>query len=144
MRSDYQESNEGRLWVALSHAEKCLSVQGMLGIFQKLVASRVHDQDGFRILEALLDSAPPETLQPYMPQVQPCAPLLHLGMTEDCFKREQGLLIDDTSSSHSLSIWARTIIFHRWGSCPAARFVRSTGCHRCDRLTYPQLTDADA
>lgn len=49
-------------------------MQGMLGIFQKLVASRVHDQDGFRILEALLDSAPPETLQPYMPQVQPLLP----------------------------------------------------------------------
>ena len=44
--------------------------QGMLGIFQKLVASRVHDQDGFRILESLLESAPPETLQPYMPQVR--------------------------------------------------------------------------
>jgi len=43
----------------------------MLGIFQKLVASRVHDQDGFRILEALLDNLPPETLRPYMPQVTP-------------------------------------------------------------------------
>ena len=51
-------------------------MQGMLGIFQKLIASRVHDQDGFRILEALLDSAPPETLQPYMLEVQigPYAP----------------------------------------------------------------------
>ena len=46
-------------WVALEMRSCC--VQGMLGIFQKLVASRVHDQDGFRILEALLDSAPPET-----------------------------------------------------------------------------------
>ena len=41
----------------------------MLGIFQKLVASRVHDQDGFRILEALLDNLPLETLQPYMTEV---------------------------------------------------------------------------
>ena len=45
-------------------------MQGMLGIFQKLVASRVHDQDGFRILEALVDNCPPDALQPYMPQAR--------------------------------------------------------------------------
>ena len=50
----------------------------MLGIFQKLVASRVHDQDGFRVLEALLDSCPPDTLQPYMPQVCPTPVLVWL------------------------------------------------------------------
>jgi exportin-2 (importin alpha re-exporter) len=44
-------------------------LQGVLGIFQKLVASRVHDQEGFRILEALLDNLPLETLQPYMTEV---------------------------------------------------------------------------
>lgn len=48
--------------------------QGVLGIFQKLVASRVHDQDGFKILEALLDNLPLETLRPYMTEVGlPCA-----------------------------------------------------------------------
>ena len=52
----------------------------MLGIFQKLVASRVHDQDGFRILESLLESAPPETLQPYMPQVCPSSLLSGQGL----------------------------------------------------------------
>ena len=58
--------------VVCTKVEDGLPVQGMLGIFQKLIASRVHDQDGFRILEALLDNAPPETLQPYIPQVRLC------------------------------------------------------------------------
>ena len=57
-----------------SHNVWCNILQGVLGIFQKLVASRVHDQDGFRILEALLDNLPLETLQPYMTEVGlPCA-----------------------------------------------------------------------
>jgi hypothetical protein len=44
-------------------------VQGVLGIFQKLVASKAHDQEGFRILVGLITHMPPETLQPYMPTV---------------------------------------------------------------------------
>jgi hypothetical protein len=52
-----------------SHNVWCNALQGVLGIFQKLVASRVHDQDGFRILEALLDNLPLETLQSYMTEV---------------------------------------------------------------------------
>ena len=46
-----------------------LLLQAMLGIFQKLMASRTHDQDGFKILEALLNNSPPDTLQPYMAMV---------------------------------------------------------------------------
>ena len=45
-------------------------VQGVLGVFQKLVASKAHDQEGFRILEALLRSTPLDTLKPYMPTVR--------------------------------------------------------------------------
>ena len=44
-------------------------LQAMLGIFQKLMASRTHDQDGFRILEALMNNTPSDTLQPYMAMV---------------------------------------------------------------------------
>lgn len=33
----------------------------------------------------------------------------------------------------SLSIWA-ALSSSTDGVCPAARFVRSTGCHRCDNL----------
>ena len=51
-------------------------LQAMLGIFQKLMASRTHDQDGFKILEALLNSSPPDTLQPYMAMV--CGPCSHV------------------------------------------------------------------
>ncbi|EIE27359.1 Cse1-domain-containing protein [Coccomyxa subellipsoidea C-169] len=44
-------------------------LQGVLGIFQKLVASKAHDQEGFRILEGLITHMPPESLQQYMPTV---------------------------------------------------------------------------
>ena len=45
-------------------------MQGVLGIFQKLVASKAHDQEGFRILEGLITHMPPESLQQYMPTVR--------------------------------------------------------------------------
>ena len=49
----------------------CDAGQGVLGVFQKLVASRAHDAEGFRILDALLQHLPLDTLQPYLPTVRP-------------------------------------------------------------------------
>ena len=41
----------------------------LLGVFQKLVASRGHDHEGFRILESLAQHLPAATLAPMMPQI---------------------------------------------------------------------------
>ena len=46
------------------------AAQGVLGVFQKLVASRAHDAEGFRILGALLQHLPLDALQPYLPTVR--------------------------------------------------------------------------
>ena len=48
----------------------CSGLQGVLGVFQKLVASRAHDAEGFRILDALLQHLPLAALQPYLPTVR--------------------------------------------------------------------------
>ena len=52
--------------------------QGMLGIFQKLVASKAHDLEGFKIMEALMDNLPPDALQPYIKTVRISTPSLSL------------------------------------------------------------------
>lgn len=53
-------------------------MQGVLGIFQKLVASKSHDQEGFRIMEALVKYLPSEVMQPYMPTVRSSPPITML------------------------------------------------------------------
>lgn len=50
----------------------------MLGIFQKLVASKAHDLEGFKIMEALMDNLPPDALQPYIKTVRISTPSLSL------------------------------------------------------------------
>lgn len=48
---------------------KNMMMQGILGIFQKLVAGKAHDHDGLRLLEAIVDNVPPETFDAYLPEV---------------------------------------------------------------------------
>jgi exportin-2 (importin alpha re-exporter) len=45
------------------------TVQPLLGIFQKLVASKVHDHEGFRLLNSMVEYVPRTILEPYMRQI---------------------------------------------------------------------------
>ena len=40
------------------------------------MASKSHDQEGFRIMEALVKYLPPEVMQPYMPTVRSSPPIV--------------------------------------------------------------------
>lgn len=42
---------------------------GVLGVFQKLVASKAHDHEGFYILNAIVESLPLDSYQQYLPTV---------------------------------------------------------------------------
>lgn len=44
--------------------------QGVLGVFQKLIASKAHDHEGFFILNSLLEYLPMELYQQYLPNVR--------------------------------------------------------------------------
>ena len=44
-------------------------LQGVLGVFQKLIASKAHDHQGFYILNALVESLPSEALTPYLTNI---------------------------------------------------------------------------
>ena len=44
--------------------------QGVLGVFQKLIASKAHDHEGFFILNSLLEYLPMELYQQYLPTVR--------------------------------------------------------------------------
>ena len=44
-------------------------MQGILGVFQKLVAGKAHDHEGFRILESLAQHAPYDAFSQYLPEV---------------------------------------------------------------------------
>ena len=45
------------------------TVQPLLGIFQKLIASKVHDHEGFRLLNTMVEYVPRTILEPYMRQI---------------------------------------------------------------------------
>ena len=45
------------------------SIPAILGIFQKLIASKTHDHEGFYILESIVEYCSPEEFSQYMPQV---------------------------------------------------------------------------
>jgi exportin-2 (importin alpha re-exporter) len=47
--------------------------QNMLGVFQRLVATKAHDHEGFYILNALLESLPADVISPFLPAVRPHA-----------------------------------------------------------------------
>ncbi|KAH0557379.1 exportin-2 [Cotesia glomerata] len=42
---------------------------GLLGVFQKLIASKANDHEGFLLMQAIIQHFPPEVLQPYIKQV---------------------------------------------------------------------------
>ena len=44
-------------------------LSGMLGVFQKLIASRALDHEGFNLLDSMMQYVPFAGLQQYMPQV---------------------------------------------------------------------------
>ncbi|KDR18464.1 exportin-2 [Zootermopsis nevadensis] len=44
-------------------------LSGLLGVFQKLIASKVNDHEGFYLLQSLVEHFPDDNLSPYMKQV---------------------------------------------------------------------------
>ncbi|KAJ8681341.1 hypothetical protein QAD02_017128 [Eretmocerus hayati] len=44
-------------------------VNGLLGVFQKLIASRANDHEGFLLIQAIIEHFPPDALQPYINQI---------------------------------------------------------------------------
>ena len=46
-------------------------MQGLLGVFQKLIASKVHDHEGFFILNSVVEFLPEASFQQYLPTVRP-------------------------------------------------------------------------
>lgn len=48
-----------------------LGLQGVLGVFQKLISSKAHDHEGFFILNSLLEYLPMDLYQQYLPTVWP-------------------------------------------------------------------------
>jgi CAS/CSE protein, C-terminus len=44
-------------------------LESILGVFQKLLASKAHDHEGFAILNTLLEYLPLETLSKYLPTI---------------------------------------------------------------------------
>lgn len=44
-------------------------VSGLLGVFQKLIASKANDHEGFFLMQSLIEHLPTEALSPYMKQV---------------------------------------------------------------------------
>ncbi|XP_050543879.1 exportin-2 [Daktulosphaira vitifoliae] len=49
--------------------EKSLNINGLLGIFQKLIASKSQDHEGFHLLKTLIEHCPIETIQQQMKNI---------------------------------------------------------------------------
>ncbi|XP_025201498.1 exportin-2 [Melanaphis sacchari] len=49
--------------------EKSLNINGLLGVFQKLIASKSQDQEGFRLLKTIIEHCPMEILQSQMKNI---------------------------------------------------------------------------
>lgn len=49
--------------------ESMLKIQGLLGVFQKLIASKANDHEGFLLMQSLIEFCPNELLNPFMKQV---------------------------------------------------------------------------
>ena len=41
-------------------------IQGLLGVLQKLIASKTNDHEGFYLIQSIIEHIPPEALQTYM------------------------------------------------------------------------------
>lgn len=52
-----------------SKMDQILNIKVLLGIFQKLISSRMNDHEGFNIMENLIQYCPSELLTPYMKQI---------------------------------------------------------------------------
>ncbi|XP_014286249.1 exportin-2 [Halyomorpha halys] len=46
-----------------------VKVNGLLGVFQKLISSRLNDHEGFYLMQSLIEHCPRELLDPFMKQV---------------------------------------------------------------------------
>ncbi|XP_046736247.1 exportin-2 [Diprion similis] len=44
-------------------------ISGLLGVFQKLIASKANDDEGFHLMQTIIEHFPPNALEPYMKQV---------------------------------------------------------------------------
>ncbi|XP_001606668.1 exportin-2 [Nasonia vitripennis] len=44
-------------------------INALLGVFQKLIASRTNDHEGFLLMQAIIERFPPNALEPYIKQV---------------------------------------------------------------------------
>ncbi|KAI4498822.1 hypothetical protein M0802_005997 [Mischocyttarus mexicanus] len=57
----------------VSHGSQLIIAQdrtsGLLGVFQKLIASKVNDREGFLLLQCIIEHFPANTLEPYMKQI---------------------------------------------------------------------------
>ncbi|XP_015114350.1 exportin-2 [Diachasma alloeum] len=42
---------------------------GLLGVFQKLIASKANDHEGFLLMQTIIESFPPNVLEPFMKQI---------------------------------------------------------------------------
>ncbi|XP_075231087.1 chromosome segregation 1 [Lycorma delicatula] len=49
--------------------ESTLAVSGLLGVFQKLIASRANDHEGFYLMQCMIEFCPKEMLAPYTKQI---------------------------------------------------------------------------
>ncbi|XP_050434823.1 exportin-2 [Adelges cooleyi] len=54
---------------APTNFEKSLNINGLLGVFQKLIASKSQDHEGFRLLKTILEHCPVETIQPQLKNI---------------------------------------------------------------------------
>lgn len=54
---------------APAQMESTLELNGVLGVFQKLIASRANDHEGFYLMQSLIEHCPNELLEPYMKRI---------------------------------------------------------------------------
>ena len=57
--------------VSTRQSQRALRAQGLLGVFQKLIASKVHDHEGFFILNSVVEFLPEPAFRQYLPTVGP-------------------------------------------------------------------------
>lgn len=66
-------------------------LEGVLGVFQKLLASKAHDHEGFFILNSLMEFLPLDVFSGYLPTIwtllfRRCAPAASLSFFRPCFQ----------------------------------------------------------
>nr|XP_042908071.1 exportin-2 [Parasteatoda tepidariorum] len=66
-------------------------ISGVLGVFQKLIASKTNDHEGFYILQRIIDKVPPQTLNEYLKHI--FVLLFHRLQSSKTTKYIKGLLV---------------------------------------------------